>query len=1038
MKYQTGIMAWFARRPVYVNLLMAFLIIGGLFSTLTINKEVLPNKISNMVSIEVSYDGASPQEIESGIVNKVEQALKNINAIKSTQSQSSEGTGRIYATLKTDADKKEALDEIKQQVDQISDFPAEAETPKVKLEKWKILSIIIGLTSDLNPTAHKELAKDIKKELEQIPDMGEVYLRGQQDYEVNIFVSPEVLQEYQLSFNDISDAIKKNSKDISAGSINTDHGRITISGQGYKERGHEFEQLVIKTLPNGEPIFLSDIATIQDGFTESERYSTLNGKPSLAIGIKQIDGLDTVEIARLVKNYIKKKQNQLPEGTELVVIYDISKHVSSRLDMMSSNLFYGALFVFAMLALFLEIKLAFWVIIGLPICFLGTLFFMPLEPFGLTLNMASMFGFILVLGIIVDDAIVIGESAHQSIQKHGQSLDSIIAGAKKVAIPATFGVLTTIAAFIPMFISTGPMSSDLINLSTVVILCLIFSLIESKLILPSHLAHMRPSQPSQNKLVQYKQAFNRAFDHWVHHGFRRFITSILNMKYTVISSFFALMLISIALVVGGQVRFLFEPEMEVDETQFSLEMEDGTSRQKTLSYILEAEKALLRVKKELEQEYEQPQIVHFYTLLNSNTFAEVQVILADDDVRQITTTELENRWRAYLPQFSQVKKMTFGEAPEKKSADIGIQLTSTDVQQSQAVAELVKQELSQFPGVYEISDNLATRQDEIVLQLTAVGRSMGLSLTKLTQEVRKKIYGTEVLSLLRDEETVKVMLRYPKKARQSLADIQHMDIQISADQFVPLTRVATLKLQPALTSISHINGMQSIRVDAMADKSIAEPIKIINKVIDTLTPVIAKQYPEVKLDMGQDNAESQKSLYQSLQNFCIALLIIYILIAIPLQSYTQPLLIMSVIPFSLIGAVMGHFILGLPLSPLSVMGIIALSGVVVNDSLVMIDFINQAKTKDQDLKSALIDAATYRFRSIFLTSITTAGGLLPILAETSLQAQYIIPMAVSLAFGILFATLVTLCFIPALYLALDDVSKLYKWWWQPQAHKTTF
>ena len=940
--------------------------------------------------------------------------------------------------MKTDADKKEALDEIKQQVDQISDFPAEAETPKVKLEKWKILSIIIGLTSDLNPTAHKELAKDIKKELEQIPDMGEVYLRGQQDYEVNIFVSPEVLQEYQLSFNDISDAIKKNSKDISAGSINTDHGRITISGQGYKERGHEFEQLVIKTLPNGEPIFLSDIATIQDGFTESERYSTLNGKPSLAIGIKQIDGLDTVEIARLVKNYIKKKQNQLPEGTELVVIYDISKHVSSRLDMMSSNLFYGALFVFAMLALFLEIKLAFWVIIGLPICFLGTLFFMPLEPFGLTLNMASMFGFILVLGIIVDDAIVIGESAHQSIQKHGQSLDSIIAGAKKVAIPATFGVLTTIAAFIPMFISTGPMSSDLINLSTVVILCLIFSLIESKLILPSHLAHMRPSQPSQNKLVQYKQAFNRAFDHWVHHGFRRFITSILNMKYTVISSFFALMLISIALVVGGQVRFLFEPEMEVDETQFSLEMEDGTSRQKTLSYILEAEKALLRVKKELEQEYEQPQIVHFYTLLNSNTFAEVQVILADDDVRQITTTELENRWRAYLPQFSQVKKMTFGEAPEKKSADIGIQLTSTDVQQSQAVAELVKQELSQFPGVYEISDNLATRQDEIVLQLTAVGRSMGLSLTKLTQEVRKKIYGTEVLSLLRDEETVKVMLRYPKKARQSLADIQHMDIQISADQFVPLTRVATLKLQPALTSISHINGMQSIRVDAMADKSIAEPIKIINKVIDTLTPVIAKQYPEVKLDMGQDNAESQKSLYQSLQNFCIALLIIYILIAIPLQSYTQPLLIMSVIPFSLIGAVMGHFILGLPLSPLSVMGIIALSGVVVNDSLVMIDFINQAKTKDQDLKSALIDAATYRFRSIFLTSITTAGGLLPILAETSLQAQYIIPMAVSLAFGILFATLVTLCFIPALYLALDDVSKLYKWWWQPQAHKTTF
>lgn len=1021
---EKGLVAWFTRNTVAANLLMVFIIIGGLASVFSIRKQMQPDIELQMISIQVPFPGAAPQEVEQGVIVRIEDALDNIQGIKNIRSTSREGLGTVSIEVENNHPMQEVMDEVRMRVDSITSFPAQIEPPNIYRNRIQRQVIWVSVYGDLDERARKQLAKEVRDDLRSMNGISQVDVVGARDYEISIEISEQDLQRYGLTFNDITTAIRGTSLDVPGGSIRTPNGDILLRAKNQSYVGDEFERIVLLRRDDGTRLLLGDIARVQDGFVERRAFSEFNGKPSSFVRVQAVGEQSDLAISAMVRDYISEKQQDLPVGVSIEHWGDSSYYLQGRLDLMLNNMYVGILLVFLALSLFLQVRLAFWVIVGLPVCFMGAFMMMPLPGIDVSVNMISLFGFILVLGIVVDDAIIIGESAYSEIEKYGKTEENVIRGVNRVAMPATFGVLTTAVAFVPMLLVGGPMAGLWQSIAWVVILCLAFSLIESKWILPAHINRMKYSPvnaANQNIFQRVRSRFSTWLKGFIETRYRPFITRCVNYRYTTISVFIAAFILSIGMISSGAVRWVMFPNIPSDFIQASLEMQPGTNENRTIEALNEIREALYDVNTLYEERYNEPAIRHVNIFMNSAEAGMIFVELEKGESREIDGFAVVNQWRERVPEIAAIKDLNFqASIAGGEGYDLQFQLSGTNLDELSAAALDIRTALAGYDGVFDISDTFGAPQEEIQLELKPAADILGVTLQDLAMQVRYAFYGAEAQRLQRDDEEVRVMVRYPLEERQSIGNLESMRVRTADGREVPFVAVADAIQADGYSTISRVNGVRAVTVRARVDKDRVEPFAIVREMWSEHVPGILAQYPNVRFGLEGASQDEQDALGALLKGFMFAMFGIYALMAIPLRSYIQPMIIMSVIPFGLIGAVVGHLVLGMPVSILSLFGILALAGVVVNDSLILVNYVNNAREAGTSLRDAVLDAGCARFRPIILTSLTTFVGLMPIMLERSLQAQLVIPMAVSLAFGIVFATVITLLLIPCLYIVVDD------------------
>ncbi len=1041
---QKGIIAWFAANHVAANLLMFLIIAFGIVSSLTIRKQTTPDFELNMIQVRVPYLGAAPQEVEEGVVIKIEEAVQDIPGIVEINSRAREGLGSVTIEVASGEDINEILNEVKTKVDAISTFPGLTEKPVIYKQEVPIHVVFLTVTGDLDEYARKAIALEMRDELMRFPSVNQVQILGDRDYEISIEVSEHVLRQYGLTMSEISEAIRNSSIDIPGGSIRTKAGDILLRTEGQVYTGQEFADLVLRTYPDGTRLTLGDVANIQDGFVETNGYARYMGQPSASMRVMAIGQQNELKTAATVKEYVARKQETMPEGVNIEVWVDRSFYLQDRLDMMVKNMLQGAFLVCLILSLFLRMRIAGWVIVGIPIAFFGAMWLMPHGPWPVSINTISLFGFILVLGIVVDDAIIIGESIYTKIRADGHNLDNVISGARRVAMPATFGVLTTIAAFAPMLFVGGIVGPFFEALSVVVILCLIFSLIESKLILPAHLAHAKfkpideedlfNPQREIGQLERISRFFMKIQRH-VQHGMHKVIDDwygpslekVLRNRGLTFSIFAALLIVTIGIMNSGLVRIVLFPEIPSDFIQVEMKMQNGTAPEVRDDAMSRIEQAVFDINDEYVAAHpgaDDP-IDHLIVFTSGDTGGFIFAELYRGEDRPLTSDELITMWRDNVGEIAGMKELTFSGGDHiGGGVPLSFGLSGNNYLALEEAAAELEAKLREYNGVFDIRNTAIPGGQEIRLEIKPEAEALGLTMSSLGRQVRQAFYGEEAQRIQRGQNELKVMVRYPLDERRSIADLENMRIRTPSGDEVPFASVAEVSFGQAYSSITRQNRRRTVTVSADVDEENVEPGDIIKEISEDYMPGLLARYPGVQYSLEGASLEELEFIRNISVASIVALFLIYALIAIPLHSYTQPLIIMSVIPFGLIGAVFGHILLGKAISMFSLFGLIALSGVVVNDSIILVDFINRARRAGVSAYEAVITSGKERFRAIILTSLTTAAGLMPIMLETSLQAQFVIPMAISLSFGIIFATLITLFLIPSLYLLQEDFGDL--------------
>ncbi|MEM7450500.1 MAG: efflux RND transporter permease subunit [Pseudomonadota bacterium] len=1048
---RTGIIAWFAHNNVAANLMM-FMIIGfGIYSAFTIRKQTTPDFEVSLVVASVAFPGAAPQEVEEGIVIKIEDALQDVPGIKEIQGSAREGVGYVTVEVETDADLDQVLNQVKTRVDSINSFPELAERPVIERQEFTFPVIFASVYGDLDEYARKELALDIRTGLLSLPGINDVEVYGDRDYEISIEVSQETLRQYGLTMSEISRAIRDGARDIPGGTLETRGGDILLRTQGQVYTGLEYADLVIRTFADGTRLRLRDIATVTDGFVDNDGFGRYKREPNITLNILASGQENELETAEQVKTYMAGVRDRLPDGVAVDVWVDRSAYLQQRLDLMFRNLVQGAVLVFVVLTLFLRLKFALWVIVGIPVTFFGALWLMPLSPWPATINMISLFGFILVLGIVVDDAIIIGESIYTNVREKGHSVTNVIDGAHRVAVAATFGVLTTIAAFAPMLAIGGFAGAFLTPLSVVVALCLVFSLVESKLILPAHLSHSKITQVDEEKIFSpYRsvpfwtwplKAIERAQRH-TQHGLQWIIKRVYSPALSVavknrgvtVTAFVGIFIVTMGLFAGGKVRFVFFPEIPGEFMQMDLTMQNGTPTEQRNRALLDIEDDLYRVRDEYlaSTPGALDPLKNVATFTQGSTSGTIIVEMPPAQFQTIYMDELTNLWRDAVGDVPGARSITFSDGnPLGGGPPLSFSFSGGNYEALEEVAEALAAELRAYEGVFDIRNTASPGGDEIQLKVKPEAEALGITLAALGTQVRQAFYGEEVQRIQRGTDELKVMLRYPEAQRGSVANLEEMLITTPDGDEVPFFEVAEVTYGDAFSLISRLNGERTVTVSADLDPVVAQPGQVVADISSRVIPGLLSQYSGVEYALSGSSLEEQEAIVALGLGALAALFLIYALIAIPLKSYAQPLIIMSVIPFGFVGAVIGHLILGQAISLFSLFGLIALAGVVVNDSLIMIDFVNKARRAGMPIEEAVVQSGKARFRAIILTSLTTAVGLMPIMLEKSTQAQFVIPMAISLSFGILFATLITLLLIPSLYMLQDDflrsVRRAWNW-----------
>ncbi|MBU2977436.1 efflux RND transporter permease subunit [Alteromonas sp. C1M14] len=1014
----SGIIAWFARNTVAANLLMGFIIIMGLFAYASVQRQMFPNIETNYVRVNVSYPGASPQEIEEGILIKIEEALKDVSEIDRIVSRAFRNSGHVHLDIDENEDLQKVLDKIKARVDGIATFPADMEPVNITQIEFNQQVIEIPLVGDLPLGQLKDIAKEVEDELLQLDTISIVEMSYPDD-EIAIEIQPDMLRKYNLSINDVATAVRAYSTNISAGQLRTHSGIISVRVENQYYNGDEFAAIPVKIGTGGSQVKLGDVATIKDAFTEGERYFKYSGHNAIYISVRATKSQNIIPVAETVKAYMEVKNKELPQGVSLETMVDLTYYLNARLDMMLKNLLQGAFLVALMLTLFLRFRLAFWVMLGLPICFLGAVMMMPI--FGVSINLLSLFAFIMVLGIVVDDAIVIGESAYTEIESKGGGVDNVIRGAKRVATPATFGVLTTIAVFAPFVMSSGMEGPFFYNISIVVICCLVFSLVESKLILPAHIAHTRfsPVKPDS-----WRARFNSRFNGFVNGPYRNTVKKALEWRWAVLMLFVAMFMLACGLVAGDHVRIVPNSKVPHDFPSIEIEMNENVSDTAVIDALKTIESVILSEEDKIKREFGGDGMIRDVLAFNEErTSGKIVVPLVDEDKRVFDTFELARRWREAIPEIPGMKSFVVLDDINSNGDDgeFGFLLFGPDLDTLNAAGRTFIAMLQQKDGLFDISSTIDPTNKEIQMTLLPVAYDLGITLQDVAAQVGASFYGGEAQRVIRNGEEVKVMVRYPAFTRERLADLKYSVIKTPGGKEVMLGDVVNLEEKPGISYIRREGGYRSVYIWGNIDEEKVEPGTVVDEIKDTLLPELKAQYPSVMTELGGDIEEQMAQQNEQMFFFVAAMIMVYVLLAVPLKSYGQPLIIMSVIPFSFTGAAFGHFIMGYDISTMSFFGLIAAAGVVINDSLVMTDFVNQRRAQGYSTREAVEDAGSARFRAITLTSITTFAGVLPIMFETSLQASLVIPMAIALGFAVLYATIVTLVLVPCLYLILIDI-----------------
>ena len=1027
--HHTGLIAWFTKNSVAANLLMIFIIVCGITSALSIKMRVFPNSEPQNIQINMAYPGAAPEEIEEAIVVPIEQALEDLSGIEEMQSWSNEGYGSVSLSLLAGHDISKMLDKVQNRINAIATFPPGVERPTIRESENFDPVLNVSLRGNLEFKALKIMAQSIRDEILALPEVSRATFWGDRDYEISIEVSENTLREYGLTLGQVAMAIRASSINLPGGAIRTDSGNIQVRTKEQAYTGEEYGNIILRSNPDGSRLRVRDIAAINDGFVETENFSRFDGKRSITVGIKAAHDQDVLEIEEAVSAYVLKKTLTLPSGVTLDSWQNAAYYLDAQLNMMFGNIAMGALLVFLILAVFLRITVAAWVMIGIPISFLGALWLMPVGPMPVDINMVSLFGLILVLGIVIDDAIIIGESVFTEVNRHGHSLDNVIAGVHKVAVTATFGVLTTIAAFAPMLLVGGSLATFLEAVAVVVILCLLFSLIESKLILPAHLAHARFADKDASAKTSWMENIQRnvaqQLNRFIDRKYKPALQRAIIHRYTTVSLFVGALILSIGLVAGSLVKVEFIPNIPTDSLYGELIMSSGSSYQQRNDALAKMEKAILSLNEEFADKHP---VEHVLVHSSRDNGGGVIVELPKIEQRTMTPGEVERQWRQRVGTLAGAKKIRFYSSTNPGGgAKINFILAGKNYDQLEQAARKLEKRLAEYEGVFDINSSYSKGSQEIKVRLKEDGRALGITTSELAVQVQHAFYGYEAQRILRGQDELRVMVRYPSDERSSIYNLENMRIRTAAGEQVPFDQVAALDTSIALSSILRIDRERTVNVTADIDLEVVQSVEVIQDVTNNFIPALLKQHPQVRFKLGGSSEEQNSLTMRFLGFFGVALFLIYTLLAIPLRSYIQPLMVMVVIPFGFIGAIIGHIIFDTAITVMSLFGLVALAGVIVNDSLILVDFVNRGRREGMAIQDAAIYGGTHRFRAILLTTLTTFFGLLPMMFESSMQAQLLIPMALSLAFGIVFGTVLTLFMIPCLYLILDDVlNRLFK------------
>ncbi len=1055
MSRPPGVLAWFAGHPVASNLLMLFVIVAGLLALASVVVEVFPEIDTDVVTVRVPYLGATPAEVEEGVLVRVEEAIAPIEGIKRIRSVAQEGMGTVVAELDENADDRKVLEDVKSAVDRIETFPAETEKPVVAAGETRRRVITVVLYGDVPERTLKELAERTRDELTELAEISQVETAGVRRYEISVEVSEEALRRHSLSFQQVADAVRRSSLDLPGGAVKTSGGEVLLRTKGQMYRGAEFEGVVVVTRPDGTQLRLADVATVVDGFEESDTSSRFDGLPAALIQVYRVGDEGALDVAAATARYLAEDLGpRLPAGVRVATWDDDSIILRQRIGLLLGNARIGLVLVFLCLALFLNLRLAIWVTAAIPISFLGGLFLMP--TFDVTVNMISLFAFIIVLGIVVDDAVVVGESIFEYLSKGMRPLDAAIRGVREMAVPVSFAVLTTVVSFAPLLYVSGTMGRVMRQIPVVVISVLLVSLVESLLILPAHLAGEGSALGRRLRLmvapvldgIEAVQARVQKGLKWVvERPYRASLEWALEWRYLTVAIALVSLLLIVGVVAGGLLKFSFMPRIDSDNMIAFLTMPQGTPAEQTDEVLARLEAAALKVAAELDGEGVsggRSVIRHVAATVGEQPSArgggpaqsgassgsggahlgEVNVELIGSESRTVSSTRLVNRWRELVGEVPGAVSLTFQASLFSSGAAISVELAHRDHDTLLRAVERLERAIAEYPGAKDVTNSFLPGKRELKLGLTDEGRTLGLTLADLARQVRAGFYGEEVQRLQRGRDDIRVMVRYPEAERRSLGHVEDMRVRLPGGVEAPFASVATVEEGRGYAAVNRTDRRRVVTVSADVDEAVANANEINAELRATVLPALARDFPGLSFDFEGEQRQQMESLGSLKVNFVVAQLAIFALLAIPFRSYLQPAIVMSAIPFGLVGAVLGHVLMGLDLSLLSLFGMVALTGVVVNDSLIMIDLINRERAEGLSLEQVIRDAGMRRFRPIMLTTATTFLGLAPMILETSLQARFLIPMAVSLGFGIVFATAITLILVPVLYRILEDLRRL--------------
>lgn len=1009
--------SWMIHNRVTPNLLMIVLMIGGFYMSTKITREVFPAFELDRISIRVPYPGASPEEVEQGIVLAVEEGIQNITGIKEINSTAAEGSATIKAELREGSDSQKVLQDIQQEVDRITTFPIDSEDPVISLDAIRRQVLRVNIFGDVEERLLRETVEQVRDRLLQHKSITQVDIRGGRDYEIDVAVPREKLREYGLTLSEIARRIESSSVEIPGGKLETVGGEVLLRVKSRSNWAEEFARIPIISSAGGTKVYLKDIAVVRETFEDVTRFATFNNQPSIQLYVFRVGEETPISVSEATREAMEDIGQDLPANIEWAISSDRSKIYKQRLELLLKNAFVGLCLVLLLLGLFLELKLAFWVTMGIPISFLGGLLFLPF--FDVSINIISMFAFIISLGIVVDDAIIAGENIYEYRQRGFSNIEAAVAGAKDVATPITFSILTNIVAFLPMAFVPGVMGKVWRVIPFVVITVFVLSWFESLFILPAHLAHSK--QNGQNFLTRtfgrVQQAFSQKLFGFIEHVYGPALKTIISFRYLTFALLIAVFVVTVSYVKSGRIRMILSPRVESDRAVVTATLPFGSP----VSEMVRVRDQLLSgLQKVADANGGEKLLESAYALIDGNRVV-INGYLTSPDIRPIGTSKVTKAWRKATGAVYGLQSLRFesDRGGPGGGAAVSVELSHRDIAILDQASSMLAEKLEAFSSVKDVDSGYTPGKIQFNYKINAWGESLGLTATGIGRQIRNSFQGAIALRQQRGNNEVTVRVRLPEKQRDNEFSVENFLVSTPMGTYVPLGEVTTVVKNRAYTSITRRDGKRTVTVSANVDPIGEAPI-IITSLNDDVLPEIGARFPGLTYGYKGRQADRKESVGNLMVGFLFALGCIYFLLAIPFRSYIQPIVVMIAIPFGMIGATFGHLIMDYHLSLMSMMGIVALSGVVVNDSLVLVNYANRRKSSGATSFEAITAAGMRRFRPVLLTTLTTFGGLAPMIFETSRQARFMIPMAISLGFGIVFATVITLALVPCLYMILDD------------------